>query len=56
KPALQQAKDISRHISNTGVNAARTFEQNSRQIAADVKDAANSSVNTSTTTKDSTHH
>jgi len=32
------------------------FEQNSRQIAADVKDAANSNVNTSTTTKDSTHH
>ncbi len=58
KPVLQQAKDISRHVSNTGVNAARVFEQNSRQIAADVKDAANSNVNTSTTstTKDSTHH
>jgi len=53
KPVLQQAKDISRHVSNTGVNAARVFEQNSRQIAADVKDAANSNVNaftTSTTT------
>src|SRR5215210_5104502 len=45
KPALQQAKDISRHISNTGVNAARTFEQNSRQIAEDVKDVANSNIN-----------
>ncbi|MEJ7642921.1 MAG: hypothetical protein WKF36_12120, partial [Candidatus Nitrosocosmicus sp.] len=56
KPVLQQAKDISRHVSNTGVNAARTFEQNSRQIAADVKDAANSNMNASTTTKDSTHH
>ncbi len=56
KPVLQQAKDISRHVSNTGVNAARVFEQNSRQIAADVKDAANSNVNASTTTKDSTHH
>jgi hypothetical protein len=40
KPALQQAKDISRHISNTGVNTARVFEQNSRQIAANVKDVA----------------
>ena len=55
KPALQQTKDISRHISNTGVNAARTFEQNSRQIAADVKDiAANSNMNTSTTSSSTT--
>ncbi len=51
KPVLQQAKDISRHVSNTGVNTARVFEQNSRQIAAEVKDAAASSnVNASTTT------
>jgi len=57
KPALQQAKDISRHISNTGVNAARTFEQNSRQIAEDVKDVANSNINASTTsTTNSTQH
>jgi hypothetical protein len=64
KPALQQAKAISRFILNTGVNAARTFEQNSRQIAAaDVKDvAANSNTNTSantpnsTTTSNSRHH
>jgi hypothetical protein len=66
KPALQQAKDISRHISNMGVNTARTFEQNSRQFAAEVKDAAaDSNVNTSTTspststsstTTNSTHH
>ena len=40
KPLLQQAKDVSRHISNTGVNTARVFEQNSRQVAANVKDAA----------------
>ena len=38
KPLLQQAKDVSRHISNTGVNTARVFEQNSRQLAAEVKD------------------
>jgi hypothetical protein len=59
KPVLQQAKDISRHISNTGVSAARTFEQNSRQIAADVKDAAaDSNVSTAgtSTTTNSTHH
>jgi len=40
KPLLQQAKDVSRHISNTGVNTARVFEQNSRQLAANAKDAA----------------
>jgi hypothetical protein len=64
KPALQQTKDVSRHISSMGVNTARVFEQNSRQLAAEVKDmaAANSNVNASTTsttshtTKDSTTH
>ena len=38
KPVRQQTKDFARHVSNTGVNTARVFEQNSRQIAADVKD------------------
>ena len=63
KPVLQQTKDVSRHISNMGVNTARTFEQNSRQLAAEVKEvtAANSNINTSTTstsntTTNSTHH
>jgi hypothetical protein len=57
KPVLQQTKDVSRHISNMGVNTARTFEQNSRQLAAEVKDAAdNSNVNASTTTTKSTNH
>ncbi len=56
KPALQQAKDVSRHMSNTGVNTARVFEQNSRQIAANVKDAtANSNVNASTTSNSTSH-
>ena len=56
KPVLQQAKDVSRHISNTGVNTARVFEQNSRQIAANVKDAAaNSNVNASTTSNSTSH-
>ena len=53
KPLLQQAKDVSRHVSNTGVNAARVFEQNSRQLAADVKDGSNSNINTSTTNSSS---
>jgi hypothetical protein len=61
KPVLQQTKDVSRHISNMGVNTARTFEQNSRQMAANVKDMAanNSNVNASTTstpTTKSTNH
>ena len=58
KPLLQQAKDVSRHISNTGVNTARVFEQNSRQLATEVKDApTNSKVNVSnTTTTKSTNH
>ena len=61
KPVLQQTKDVSRHISNMGVNTARVFEQNSRQLAAEVKDmaAANSNVNastTSSTTTKSTNH
>jgi len=59
KPLLQQAKDVSRHISNTGVNTARVFEQNSRQFAAEVQDAATASSNvnasTNTTTKSTNH-
>jgi hypothetical protein len=60
KPVLQQTKDVSRHISNMGVNTARVFEQNSRQLAAEVKDAAAASSNinastTSTTTKSTNH-
>ena len=56
KPVLQQTKDVSRHITNMGVNTARTFEQNSRQLAAEVKDAtaADTNVNASTTTTSST--
>ena len=62
KPVLQQAKDFSRHVSNTGVNTARVIEQNSRQIAAEINDvaaAADSNMNTSTTSttsKNSTNH
>ena len=54
--SIQQTKDISKHMSNMGVNTARVFEQNSRQLAAEVKDVAagNSNVNASTTTTTTT--
>ena len=50
KTVMQQAKDNSRHILNLGVNTAKTFEQNSRQLTSAAKDAAaaNSHVNVST--------
>ena len=37
KSGLQQAKDNSKHIFNQNVNAAKTFEQNSREINAAAK-------------------
>ncbi len=39
KSVLQQAKDSSRHIFNQNVNAAKTFEHNTREINSAVKDA-----------------
>ena len=55
KSVLEQAKDNSRHIFNLNVNAAKTFEQNSREVraAAAVKDA-NSRDNTETTVSSTT--
>jgi hypothetical protein len=51
KTVMQQAKDNSRHLSNIGVNTAKTFEQNSRQLTSAAKDAAaNSHVSVSTPT------
>ena len=52
KTVIQQAKDNSKHLSNMGVNTAKTFEQNSRQLTAAAKDAAaaNSSVSVSAST------
>src|SRR3990170_1064542 len=40
KSTLQQVKDNSKHLSNLNVNAARTFEQNSRRIAEAAKEAS----------------
>jgi hypothetical protein len=50
KTVMQQAKDNSRHLSNMGVNTAKTFEQNSRQLTAAAKDAAASHTNVSVST------
>ena len=38
KSGLQQAKDNSKQIFNQNVNAAKTFEHNSREINAAAKD------------------
>ena len=45
KSTLQQARDNAKHLSNLNVNAARTFENNSRQIASAVSEATNSNNN-----------
>jgi hypothetical protein len=51
KTVLQQAKDNSKHLSNLSVNTAKTFEQNSKELTAAVRDANrnNSNVNASST-------
>jgi hypothetical protein len=61
KSTLQQTKDNSKYFSNLNVNAARTFENNSRQIASSVpesnsnnnqnKTTYSSNTNTTATTK-----
>ncbi|MER5174447.1 MAG: hypothetical protein ABJB76_00450 [Candidatus Nitrosocosmicus sp.] len=54
KSGLEQAKDNSKHIFNQNVNAAKTFEHNSKEVrAAAVKDA-NTNVNTETTVSSTT--
>jgi hypothetical protein len=45
KSTLQQARDNSKHLSNLNINSARTFENNSRQIASAVSEATNSNNN-----------
>jgi hypothetical protein len=47
KSGLQQAKDNSRHIFNQNVNAAKTFEHNTKEVASAVNDA-NANVNAET--------
>jgi hypothetical protein len=56
KSGLQQARDNSKHIFNQNVNAAKTFEQNTREInQAAVKDAS-SNDNTETTIYNTIQH
>ena len=52
KSGLQQARDNSKHIFNQNVNAAKTFEQNAREInqAALVKVDVDAKDNVGTTT------
>ena len=47
KSTLQQARDNAKQISNLNVNAARTFENNSRQIASAVSEANSNNSNQS---------
>jgi ElaB/YqjD/DUF883 family membrane-anchored ribosome-binding protein len=56
KSGLQQVKDNSKHIFNQNVNAAKTFEQNTREInQAAVKDAS-SNIDAETTIYNTTQH
>ena len=50
KSVMQQAKDNSKHIFNQNVNAAKTFEQNSKELtkaAQDTSSKFNTSINNS---------
>ncbi|MBA3977590.1 MAG: hypothetical protein H0X50_05285 [Nitrosopumilus sp.] len=51
KSTLQQAKDNAKHLSNLNVNAARTFEQNSRRISESVSEANQNNNNDSSANK-----
>src|SRR6476661_2415119 len=53
KSVLEQAKDNSKQIFSQNVNAAKTFEQNSREINAAAKDTISNS-NTETTISNNT--
>ncbi len=39
KSTLQQAKDNSKHLSNLASNAAKTFDQSSRELAASIEES-----------------
>ena len=49
KSVLQQAKDNLRRLSNLSVNAAKTFEQNSKQIAQVTAQSIQTNNDTNTT-------
>src|SRR4051794_7278411 len=65
KSVLQQAKDTSKQIFNLNSNTAKTFEQNSKEVAQAAAQDSNSNVNitdknnnnnSNTTTSSSTHY
>jgi len=53
KSTMQQAKDNSKHLSNLTVNTAKTFEQNSRQLASAVSEASSNNSNGQNNSNDS---
>jgi hypothetical protein len=54
KSTMQQARDNAKQLSNLNVNAARTFENNSRQIASAVSEAnSNNNSSNSSSSQDS---
>ena len=53
-PILKQARDNSKHLSNLDINAEKTLEQNSRQIASAVSESiSNNSQNSQNTQNNS---
>ncbi len=52
KSTLQQARDNAKQLSNLNVNAARTFENNSRQIASAVSEANSSNSQSNQSSQD----
>jgi hypothetical protein len=57
KSVLQQAKDNSKQLFNQNVNAAKTFEQNARELTSAAQDAStriNTSLNNSSGNKNTT--
>ena len=55
KSTMQQARDNAKQISNLNVNAARTFENNSRQIASAVSEANSNSQNSNQSSQDNSN-
>ena len=53
KSVMQQAKDNSKHLFNQNVNAAKTFEQNSKELTRAVAQDTSSKFNTSINNSDS---
>jgi hypothetical protein len=55
KSTMQQARDNAKHISNLNVNAARTFEQSSRQLLEANQNNQNNQNNDNASTNKTTY-